>query len=182
MTVVNDNTIAFSIRNHGSVKGWVGVGFGGKIMVKTDYHLFTWIDNDFIFTDSWSDDYDYPSNDEGRGGNNDIKDLVEFQDGNDRIVTYTRAVNTGDQYDHVFVSGNNPFVTAWWDNSPVGEHGSFAKTGSIQINFNTKMAIIDSTRYIMWEVHGIDWNDRCLVLFKFNRLCNWAIVQTPATF
>ena len=38
--ILNSETLFFKLRNIGGIKGWVGIGFGGHLMEKVDYHIF----------------------------------------------------------------------------------------------------------------------------------------------
>jgi len=188
--VIDNENLKFTVRNIGNKQGWVGIGYGGSLMENTDYHLFVWLDG-FNYMDSWSFDQDDPSQDFILGGQDDLTNVTEYADGNDRVVTYNRKVNTGDSYDYKFVEGDNNLQIAWWEKEDVGDHGSLAKTGNIYINFNTKEVKINPTYYIVWEVHGIvmliAW---CILnsigyitgrLFKHVQLFKWIHAFTSGT-
>lgn len=155
MEIINNYSISFQVKNIGSKQGWVGVGFGGDIMENVDYHIFTWMNNGFSYTDSWSHEYESPRDDRSYGGTVDIKNIKETAVDADRLVTYERNTDTNDEYDHVFVEGENPFVVAWWADEGMNKHGSFVREGSINIDFKNKIVTLSLKRHVVWEVHGI---------------------------
>lgn len=154
ISLVNSTALAFTLNNMDAQAGWVGIGFGGNLMENVDYNIFFWLGT-FSIQDAWSFDYDTPRADTSLGGTSDIKSLTQTTGANGNyIISYERLLDTGDQYDHKFVDGDNDLVVAWW-NDDYTKHGSFVKTGNIKIDLANNTVDISVQRYIIYEVHGL---------------------------
>lgn len=74
----------------------------------------------------------------------------------DRILTYSRALNTGDSFDNQIVNGDNALVTAWSPfDSYMTKHGSYVGVGNFNVNISTLSVVTSMGYYGVWEFHGI---------------------------
>ena len=155
--IKDDNTLTFAIVNMDQQPGWVGVGFGGHLMEKTDYHIFTFkTGKKTTALDSWSDEHVRPMEDVSWGGKYDLVNGQEHIVKGNTVYFYERKIDTGDKWDHKFVNGDNKMVVSWWDDADeMTKHGSQVMTGNININFDSKKVSITPTRYVWFELHGI---------------------------
>ena len=97
----DENTISFTYKLK---KGtWAGIGFG-KSMENTDMHVVNAFTNgEFEVLDTYSFGHAPPSEDNSIGGTNNLKDIKKEQDlGDYIIISYSRLLDTNDQYDYVF--------------------------------------------------------------------------------
>eukprot|EP00340_Litonotus_pictus_P003817 CAMPEP_0170522320 /NCGR_PEP_ID=MMETSP0209-20121228/7749_1 /TAXON_ID=665100 ORGANISM="Litonotus pictus, Strain P1" /NCGR_SAMPLE_ID=MMETSP0209 /ASSEMBLY_ACC=CAM_ASM_000301 /LENGTH=735 /DNA_ID=CAMNT_0010809763 /DNA_START=116 /DNA_END=2323 /DNA_ORIENTATION=- len=175
MEFKNDTAITFTVKFSQNRQGWMGLGFGGHLMEKVDYHIFENF-RGLNYYDAWSDDFDDPTVDSQQ----DMKNLKNSIDSNgDLVLIYERNIQTGDQFDHQFVDGNNEFAVAWWDDSLLSDHGSLVRVGSIDIDMANKLFTINSSVYIIWAVHGwglmISWS----ILNSFGYIAGRMLTHLP---
>ena len=159
LSLKNATTMLFKWRNTNSKNGWVSIGIGGYLMDKVDVHVILWKvgTTPYSFSDLWSRDYDTPSEDVFEGGKNDLVFENYIVDSNgDRILTYSRALNTGDSFDNQIVEGDNALVTAWSPfDSFMTKHGSYVGVGNFNVNISSLSVATSMGYYGTWEFHGI---------------------------
>ncbi len=105
----------------------------------------------------WSKDYDNPIQDVFGGGTEDLKfESFNINTAGDRILIYSRLLNTGDNYDNVITVGSNKLVSAWslYDNN-IGKHGAYVGVGSFTVDIANLKVTASIGKYTLWELHGI---------------------------
>lgn len=117
-------------------------------------------------SDSWSSVEDTPREDTTLGGTNDLKNITFTKDGQGNgIVSYFRALNTGDKYDTIVkLDDTQPLIMAWGDGS-LQFHGDNRRILSLTISSTSSSDIVDGgsngtntttpSNFDLFSLHGI---------------------------
>ncbi|KAJ3228532.1 hypothetical protein HDU81_006131 [Chytriomyces hyalinus] len=146
VTVLNTLRLAWRLRQldgfidftfESNATGWFGFGFGNNMLGADIYFCSDNGSGTFTVQDSWSTATVQVPSDVAQGGVNNIingTDDTASQTYSKRVVTFTRALSTGDRFDVDIVEADMNIIFAFSQDSQLTWHGPENRMGAI-INF-----------------------------------------------
>ncbi|WP_255453208.1 DOMON domain-containing protein [Thermococcus sp. GR6] len=113
----NDDTYLY-MALMGQTTGWIAIGFEPSSAMKDADMVFGWVQDDqTVVIDAYSTGtYGPHPPDEKLGGNSDIVEYAGSEENGYTVIEFRRKLNTGDQYDKVFMPGQKiKFIFAMAD-------------------------------------------------------------------
>jgi hypothetical protein len=139
---IEDITFSWKIENgylEGTLQapgdGWVAVGFNPRNMMEgADFIIGYVADGEVHIRDDFGDWYTSHNSDESLGGLDNIEILGGHQDETGTVLQFRKLLDTGDEYDHVFVPGQEiPVIFAYSDEDSYS--GMHKRRGKATITF-----------------------------------------------
>ncbi|KAI9197109.1 uncharacterized protein BJ171DRAFT_239919 [Polychytrium aggregatum] len=130
-----DGYIDITLEYNGT--GWFGFGLGVD-MSNADIYIVDYNSSTTVTVlDCYSSNFQQPNLDTDLGGVNNVMNLrtvVGATSGSRVVVSFSRLLNTGDQYDFVITQSTMPVIFAFTDTQTLGYHGPLNR-GHALINF-----------------------------------------------
>jgi hypothetical protein len=128
-------------------------------MPNVDMHLLQ-INSDgtYLLYDSYATTYDYPPEDKDQGGTYDLSNIQTSTSGNLVTVSYERAFNTGDKYDHIISVGSKENLVLVNEDGAIAYHGQNRPqmfTFTLTADSGTSQVVNTTSQFDFWELHGI---------------------------
>lgn len=133
---------------------WIGIGYGNG-MINTDMNIAEFIDNTkYTIKDCYSTGYSAPTEDTLLGGTNDLKDIeYSLDDNGNGIITFNRALNTGDPYDQEIIVDKPQNIVLAWGQGTLQYHGGNYKKLSMTVSEGGDDPVVKE--FDFFALHGI---------------------------
>jgi len=140
----------FSVR--AKITGWVGIGFTStESLSDAEYDIIIGY-LPYNVTDRYTKEDEFVE-DTKLNGTNDVTDVSAEQSGDFTVVTFTRKLDTGDQYDYNFESEGD--VVIKWAYGTLNDDGFLKLTASGKLTMNFFTSQETSDEFSQLKAHGI---------------------------